>query len=577
VHLEVLNRLLALLGARHQYEHFPQWLATFERFHADLEPSALSDIQRRRLQESEGEYALAQALYLSLAPSVTQTTEILEQQLHLFAQAIDQGSSSTRHVALHRQAETLAHLQRLEDAAATYTQVLQQWPDDRRARLGLALLTAMRQATEDVAMTDQCLAEALTLAFTGTRHQPSPLTAHTALVWLQQAAPCDPGRADVTDVLTISGCIAVQQGDATRALDILVPLYDRIAQPRQAYYLAEAYALRSQQAPSVADQLSDCSRALQYAQQALHSSLHRQRTSALVQHIQAQYDSLTAAQQRVTALLDYREQVCRLLLSYGVAFQVEIVEQAPDMPWLELHELVDLDDSNGDPVVTVRLCFNANASGTVLMPSMSEVTLYAQHQCEVQRLVAAQGMAAVPWPTTAYTGSTAFDLLFPERLALNRDLLFVFYAAPRALRRYARVLQQTTRTISALPTTDLSPSVSTLATVARWAVIIPLVHQRLRPRVSAPTSPGCQQQPIGLPEEVLSASLLERLQRFPAFADAYAYFQQLVETLRPLLNAPPTEPLRLLAETEPLPPSTRRRPRPIRTPRGTRRAYITME
>lgn len=89
-------------------------------------------------------------------------------------------------------------------------------------------------------------------------------------------------------------------------LEILVPLYDRMAQPCQAYYLAEAYALHSQQAASVADQLSECARALQYAQQALHSSLYRQRTSALVQHIQAQYDSLTAAQQRVTALLDYR-------------------------------------------------------------------------------------------------------------------------------------------------------------------------------------------------------------------------------------------------------------------------------
>jgi hypothetical protein len=575
VHLEVLNRLLALLGARHQYEQFPQWLATFERFHADLESSALSDIQRRRLREAEGEYALSQALYLALAPSMTQTTEILEQQLHLFAQAIDKGSSSTRYVALHRQAEALAHLQRLEDAAATYTQVLQQRPDDRRARLGLALLTAMRQATEDVAVTDQALAEALTLAFAGTRHKPSPLTPHTALTWLQQAAPCDPGRADVTDVLTISGCSAVQQGDATRALEILVPLYDCIAQPRQAYYLAEAYALRSQQATSGAEQLSDCTRALQYAQQAFHSSLHRQRTSALVQHIQAQYDSLTAAQQRVTALLDYREQVCRLLRSHGVSFQVELVEQAPDVPWLELHELVDLDDSSGEPVVTMRLCFNTNVSGAVPTPSMSEVTLYAQHQCEVQRLVAAHGMAAVPWPTTAYTGSTAFDLLFPERLALNRDLLFVLYAAPRALRRYARVLQQTTRPVSALPTTDLPPSVSTLATMARWAVVIPLVHQRLR--VSATTSTGCQQQHTELQEEALSASLLEWLQRFPAFADAYAYFQQLTETLRPLLNVPSTEPLRLLTETESPPPSTRRRLRPTRTPRSIRRAYITAE
>jgi tetratricopeptide (TPR) repeat protein len=577
VHLEVLNRLLVLLPARHQYDHFPQWLTTFERFHMDLEPSALNESQRQRLREVEGEYALSQALYLALAPSVTQTTEILEQQLHLFAQAIDQGSPSTRHAALHRQAETLAHLQRLEAAAATYTQVLQQWPDNRRARLGLALLTAMRQATEDVAATDQALAEALTLAFAGPRRRPAPLTAHTALKWLQQATPHDPRCADVTDVLTIAGGIAVQQGEAARALEILVPLYNRMAQPRQAYYLAEAYALRSQQATSVADQLSDCSRALQYAQQALHSSLHRQRTSALVQHIQAQYDSLTAAQQRATALLDYREQVCRLMLSYGISFQMEIVEQAPDMPWLELHELVDLDDSSGEPVFTVRLCFNANASGAVRTPGMSEMTLYAQHQCEVQRLVAAHGMAAVPWPSTAYTGSTAFNLLFPERLALNRDLLFVLYATPRALRRYARVLQQTTRTVSVLPTTDLPPSVSTLATVARWAIVIPLVQQRLRSHVAATTSTGYQQPHTGLQEQVLPAALCEWLQHFPAFADAYGYFQQLAEALRPLLNTPSTDPLRLRTETEPPPPLTRRRSRPTRTLRGTRRAYITTE
>lgn len=576
VHLEVLNRLMTLLCTRHQYEHFPQWLTTFERFHMALVPSALDESQQQRLREVEGECALSQALYLALAPSVTQTTEILEQQLQLFAQAIAQGSLSTRHVALHRQAETLAHLQRFEEAAATYTQVLQPWPDDRRARLGLALLTAMRQATADIAVTEQALAEALVLAFAGPRHKPSPLTADTALTWLQQAAPQDPRGADVTDVLTISGCIAVQQGNAARALEILVPLYDLLAQPRQVYYLAEAYALRSQQATSVADQLSDCARALQYAQQALHSSLHRQRTSALVQHIQAQYDSLSTTQQRLTALVDYREQVCRLLGSYGIAFQVEMVEQAPDMPWLELHELVDLDDSSGEPVVTVRLCFNANASGAVPTPSMSEVTLYAQHHCEVQRLVAAHGMAAVPWPPTAYTGRTAFDLLFPERLALNRDLLFVLYATPRALRRYARVLQQSTRTVLALPTTDLTPSVSTLATVARWAVIIPLVHERLRLRVSSAISTGCQQH-TGLQEGVLPTVLFEWLQRFPAFTDAHAYFQQLAETLRPLLKAPSIEPLRLRTETEPPPPSARPRLRFARTPRGTRRAYITTE
>ncbi len=29
---------------------------------------------------------------------------------------------------------------------------------------------------------------------------------------------------------------------------------------------------------------------------------------------------------------------------YGVPLQAEVVEQGPDAPWLELHELVDLDD-----------------------------------------------------------------------------------------------------------------------------------------------------------------------------------------------------------------------------------------
>jgi hypothetical protein len=205
------------------------------------------------------------------------------------------------------------------------------------------------------------------------------------------------------------------------------------------------------------------------------------------------------------------------------------------------------------------------------------VTLYAQHQHEVQRLVGAHGMAAVPWPPTAYTGSTAFDLIFPERLALNRDLLFVLYAAPRALRRYARVLQQTTQTVSALRTTDLPPSVSTLAAVARWAVIVPLLHQRLQPRGSATASPGYRQQHTASQEAGLPALLREQLERFPAFADAYAYFHQLAETLCPLLNAPPTEPLRMHTKTEILLPPTRRRQPPTRTPRGTRRTAITME
>jgi hypothetical protein len=249
-----------------------------------------------------------------------------------------------------------------------------------------------------------------------------------------------------------------------------------------------------------------------------------------------------------------------------VPFQAEVVEQAPETPWLELRELLDLDDRSGNPVVTVRLCFNAKASSPAPVPSVSEVARYVQHQYEAQRLVTRHGMAAVPWPSTAYTGSTAFDLLFPERLALNRDLLFALHAEPQALQRYVDVLQQTIQTVPTLCPPDLSPPVSTLAAVARWAVVMPLLHQRLRIRALATTSTERQRQGTGLQAEVLPASLLEQLQRFPAFADAYTYFHQLVEALQPLLNAPPTEPLRLPTETDAPPPTARRRLRRARIP-----------
>ena len=182
-----------------------------------------------------------------------------------------------------------------------------------------------------------------------------------------------------------------------------------------------------------------------------------------MQHIQEQYDSLTAAQQRGDGLAGLSRPGLSPLSALRRVFQVEVVEPPRTCPgW----------NSTNWSISTTAAASLWSPCGcaltptpvvTVPMPGVPEVTLYAQHQHEVQRLVAAHGMAAVPWPPPAYTGSTAFDLLFPERLALNRDLLFVLYATPRALRRYARVLQQTPQTVSALPTTDLSPSVSTLA------------------------------------------------------------------------------------------------------------------
>ena len=110
LHLEVLNQLLVLLGATQQYDALPTWFATFDRRHAALETTACSDAQRQQLREEEGEYALSQARYLALVPSVVQTTDVLEQQLGLLAQAIAKGTSATQHMALHRQAETLTYL-----------------------------------------------------------------------------------------------------------------------------------------------------------------------------------------------------------------------------------------------------------------------------------------------------------------------------------------------------------------------------------------------------------------------------------------------------------------------------------
>ena len=79
-------------------------------------------------------------------------------------------------------------------------------------------------------------------------------------------------------------------------------------------------------------------------------------------------------------MADYRTHVCRLFTRSGVPFQVETVQQAPDAPWLELHDMVDLDEVSGNPVVTVRLCFNGNARSTTPQPNTAEVALYAQYR-----------------------------------------------------------------------------------------------------------------------------------------------------------------------------------------------------
>lgn len=81
----------------------------------------------------------------------------------------------------------------------------------------------------------------------------------------------------------VYSAVMLQRGEVALALQVLPPLYALLAQPQQAYYLTEAYYARSLQAAAVTDQLHDCTRALDYAQEALNSPLHRQRASPLLQ------------------------------------------------------------------------------------------------------------------------------------------------------------------------------------------------------------------------------------------------------------------------------------------------------
>ncbi|MEE9149255.1 MAG: hypothetical protein V3U27_17880 [Candidatus Tectomicrobia bacterium] len=542
IHLEVMNQILVLLGALHHYEDFPEWIVVFRRLQAGLQTATLSPAHQQRLREEMGEYALAQVLYLSTTSTGGQETDTVETQLALLAQAIDTGAPATRLFALHRQAETLTRFQRCDEAAATYLQLLHQWPDDRRARLRLALLTATTHATEDITAADQALTEALTLAVRGMHETAtlSPLTPAMALSWLQHTASHDPCVDEVSEVLTTCGGIAVQRREVAYALDLLEPLYALQGQPLQAYYLAEAYYLRSQVAMADVDRLQDCERALQHAQHALDSVPHRKDVATLVQQVQVEYARLTAATQQARALTAYRTRICALFTHYNVPFQEEMGAEAPDAPWLTMDEHIDLDEASGNAVVTIQLCFNDNATNASLEPSEQEVRRYALHQSEVQRLEETYGMAALPWPPIAYTGHTAFALLFPARLGLNRDLLFVAYATPQALVRYAHVLYQTVKQLSTLATAHPTPSVSTLAARARWATVLPLLQQRLSTLATSAPSKALQRQLKALQAELPPPSWETPWLDFPAFLDAWHYFAAIATALSPVLTAPPT-------------------------------------
>jgi tetratricopeptide (TPR) repeat protein len=176
---------------------------------------------------------------------------------------------------------------------------LEQWPNDRRARLRLALLTAFRLAASpgDEGV-EPALAEALALAFAAApqRDRPSPLTLNTTLTWLRHASARDIRYSDVADVMTAYGRIALQCEELDMAIEILEALYEILGEPRQAYHLAKSYQARSQQAVSESAAWDDCKRAIALAQQALESELHGAYATVLLEQLEADQARLAAAQ-----------------------------------------------------------------------------------------------------------------------------------------------------------------------------------------------------------------------------------------------------------------------------------------
>jgi tetratricopeptide (TPR) repeat protein len=444
-------------------------------------------------------------------------------------------------VALCRQADILARLQRYDAAIAAYTTVLQRWPDDQHARLRLALLTILQQPAPEAAELDRLLADALTLACTDVSNLPEPLTPQVALQWLQQASPYDPRVADIADILTLYGEVALQRQDFSTTITLLTPVHAIAPQPRQAYALAGAHYAHSTQATSDDERFQDSERALAYVQAAVVGETPLSQATTLLSQIQEQHESLLAARQREERLLAYYDDICDFFTRYNVPFHDEIGTQPPDAPWLELREAVDLDEQSGELVTTIWLGFNHNAATLEPHPSEQDVALYAQHQRDAQLLVSIYGMDALPWPQTPYEGQTAFAVVFPERLALNRDLLFVAFADLHALLRYARVLQHMVLRLPLPQTEAETPRVESLATAARYMTILPVLSQRLRTLATTASAKAVQRQVTESQAALTMPPTLRHLRTFPAFVEAYTYFQTLVEALLPHLDMPPQE------------------------------------
>jgi hypothetical protein len=346
---------------------------------------------------------------------------------------------------------------------------------------------------------------------------------------------------DVIDVLTAYGGVAVQRQEWQRAIEVLTPLYAMSAQPRQAYYLARAYYARSQQAAPGLAALQDSEQALQYVRYALKETPALAEASALLRQVEAQHHRLMTVRHQEQSRAAYRQRVCSLFAQHGVRFQEHTVDRAPDAPWVELHEVADLDEATGTLVTIVQLLFNRQAVSAPALPDETEVALYAQHQRDTQRVVNTHGIEALPWPHTAYEGVTDFAALFPERLALNRDVLFIAFAELHALLRYARVLQYIFQGLTRPAGAPESPSISVLAAVARYLTLIPLLRQRLQTFAAATPSKVVQRQISAVWDTLPKEPTPEQLQHFPAFVDAYIYFHAIVDTMRAHLDTPPAE------------------------------------
>lgn len=564
LHLEMLNQLLLLLQATSQYARFPEWLAAFAHHCAALQQTALSPVQQQRVREAEGACALLRASYLTaIASSVAgEAFRTAAQQLACLEQAVALGTLHTRHMALHRQADLFASLYRYAAALATYNDLLQQWPDDQRARQRRDVLAILQQPLHEPEQTDRILAEALTLAFTGLSAPPipAPLTPRSALAWLHEAPRQAPHGVDIIDVLTAYGAVAVQRQEWQRAIEVLTPVYAMSAQPRQAYYLARAYYARSQQTTPGVGALHDSAQALRYVQYTLTEAPSLAQASALLRQIEAQHQRLMTVQQQEHDRVAYRQRVCGLFAQHGVRFQAHTMDRAPDDPWVELHEVADLDETSGTLVTIVQLLFNGQAVGAPALPDETDVALYAQHQRDKQRLVDTHGIEALPWPHTAYEGVTDFAVLFPERLALNRDVLFIAFAELHALLRYARVLQYIAQGLPTPQEATQSPSASVLAAAARYLTLIPLLRQRLQTCAAAAPSKVVQRQISGVWDTLPGEPTPEQLQHLPAFVDAYMYFHAIVDTMRAHLDTPAAERQSVQSEErQPQRPARRRR------------------